>query len=523
MTDKPALKTLIAHSKEYGFLFQSSEIYDGLGAVYDYGPYGIELKRNLREYWWKAMVQMDEDIVGLESAILMHPRTWQASGHLEQFNDPMIDNKDSKKRYRADTLIEDYMEKLQGKIDKEVRKAAKKFGEAFDEAHFRETNPQVQRYQQQLSDLQERFSTAMENNDLPALKTLIEECGIADPISGTKNWTEVRQFNLMFETQVGASAEDSDTLYLRPETAQGIYVNFLNAQKTSRKNIPFGIAQIGKSFRNEIVAGQFIFRTREFEQMEMQFFVPPGEEMPWYEEWKQRRMAWYHALGFTDEEVGFNTHDQLAHYANAAVDIEYGYPFGTKEMEGIHSRTDFDLSRHQAYSGKKLQYYDPDRDEHYVPYVVETALGLDRLVLAMLARAYDHEELSGGSSREVLRFPPAIAPVKVAILPLVRKDGLPEIAGSIYQELKYHFNCHYEEKDAIGKRYRRMDAIGTPYCITIDHQTKEDQTVTLRYRDSMEQKRVHTDTLLNEMRDLVQLETLVKAWERTLQQQATQS
>lgn len=516
MPEQPSLKNLIAHSKEYGFLFQSSEIYDGLSAVYDYGPYGIELKRNLREYWWKAMVQMNEDMVGLESAILMHPRTWEASGHLEQFNDPMIDNKDSKKRYRADNLLEEHMEKLQGKIDKEVGKAAKKFGEDFDEAQFKATNPQVQRYQKQLEDLQGRFSEAMENNDLNTLKQLIEEYEIADPVSGTKNWTDVRQFNLMFETKVGASADDSDVLYLRPETAQGIYVNFLNVQKTTRKNIPFGIAQIGKSFRNEIVAGQFIFRTREFEQMEMQFFVPPGEEMKWYEEWKLRRMAWYRALGFTDEELAFKPHDQLAHYANAAVDIEYSYPFGTKEVEGIHSRTDFDLSRHQEYSGKKLQYYDPERDAHYVPYVVETALGLDRLVLAMIAKAYDHEEMKDGNSREVLRFPPAIAPVKVAILPLVRKDGLPEIAKDIYQTLKYYFNCHYEEKDAIGKRYRRMDAIGTPYCITIDHQTTEDQTVTVRYRDSMEQKRIHTETLVKEMRDLVQLETLVKDWEANL-------
>lgn len=516
MASESALKQLIAHSKEYGFLFQSSEIYDGLSAVYDYGPYGIELKRNLREYWWKAMVQMQEDMVGLESAILMHPRTWEASGHLEQFNDPMIDNKDSKKRYRADNLIEEHIEKLQGKIDKEVNKAARKFGDDFDEAHFKATNPQVQRYQQRLNDLNNRFSNAMESNDLQELKAIIEDYEITDPVSGTKNWTDVRQFNLMFETKVGASAADSESLYLRPETAQGIYVNFLNVQKTTRKNIPFGIAQIGKSFRNEIVAGQFIFRTREFEQMEMQFFVPPGEEMKWYEVWKQRRMAWYQALGFSKDDITLTPHDQLAHYANAAIDIEYQYPFGLKEMEGIHSRTDFDLSRHQEYSGKKMQYYDPDRQAHYIPYVVETALGLDRLVLAMLAKAYEVEAMEDGNSREVLRLPAPIAPFKVAILPLVRKDGLPGIARDIYQELKYHFNCHYEEKDAIGKRYRRMDAIGTPYCLTIDHQTQEDHTVTLRYRDSMEQKRIHINDLLNEMQHLVQLETLVKAYEQNL-------
>ncbi len=519
MASQSSLKQLIAHAKEYGFVFQSSEIYDGLSAVYDYGPYGIELKQNLKAYWWKAMVQMHEDIVGLESAILMHPRTWEASGHLEQFNDPMIDNKDSKKRYRADNLIEEHMEKLQGKIDKAIAKAARKFGDDFDEAHFKETNPQVQQYQGQLTELRDRFTQAMENNDLKALKAIIDDYGITDPVSGSRNWTEVRQFNLMFETKVGASADEADTLYLRPETAQGIYVNFLNVQKTTRKNIPFGIAQTGKSFRNEIVAGQFIFRTREFEQMEMQYFVPPGEEMEWYEAWKKRRMAWYKALGFEDDEIGLQPHDQLAHYANAAVDIEYTFPFGTKEIEGIHSRTDFDLSRHQAYAGKKLQYYDPDRQESYIPYVVETALGLDRLVLALLAKAYETENLEGGNTREVLRLPPSIAPVKVAILPLVKKDGLPAIARDIYGELKYHFNCHYEEKDAIGKRYRRMDAIGTPYCITIDHQTQADETVTLRYRDSMEQKRIHIQDLLQEMKELVQLETLVKAWEHRLKQQ----
>ncbi len=508
--NQKTLKDLVAHSKEYGFVFQSSELYDGLSAVYDYGPYGIELKRNLREYWWKCMVQMHEDIVGLESAIFMHPKTWEASGHLEQFNDPMIDNKDSKKRYRADNLIEDQMEKLQGKIDKEVRKAAKKFGEDFDEAHFKETHPRVQKYQQQLNEIQNRFNQAMENNDLKELKQIILDYEINDPVSGTQNWTDVRQFNLMFSTDVGSTSDDASTLYLRPETAQGIYVNFLNVQKTARKNIPFGIAQIGKSFRNEIVAGQFIFRTREFEQMEMQFFVPPGEEMPWYEHWKAKRMQWFKALGFTDDEIRLKEHDQLAHYANAAVDIEYDYPFGTKEVEGIHSRTDFDLTRHQEYSGKKLQYFDPERNERYVPYVVETAIGLDRMVLALISKAYEQETLEDGSKRTVMRFPSALAPIKVAILPLVRKDGLPEIGRKIYHQLKYHFNCHYEEKDAIGKRYRRQDAIGTPYCITVDHQTTEDNTVTLRYRDSMEQKRINIEELLAEMKALVQVESLVK-------------
>jgi len=514
--NQTSLKDLIAHCKEYGFIFQSTEIYDGLSAVYDYGPYGIELKRNLKEYWWKSMVQMHENIVGLESAIFMHPKTWEASGHLEQFNDPMIDNKDSKKRYRADTLIEEHIEKIQGKIDKAVRKAQKKFGEDFDEAHFLENDSQAQKYVQQRDELQSRFNEAMEQNDLKELKQIIEACEIADPVSGTRNWTEVRQFNLMFSTELGSTSDDTSALYLRPETAQGIYANFLNVLNTARQKIPFGIAQIGKSFRNEIVARQFIFRTREFEQMEMQFFVQPGQEMTWYEHWKQKRMQWHKSLGFSDEEIRFHDHEQLAHYANAAVDIEYDYPFGTKEVEGIHSRTDFDLSRHQEYSGKKMQYFDPELNESYVPYVVETAIGLDRLVLALISKAYTQEDLGDGNKRTVLKLPSALAPVKVAILPLVRKDGLPELGRKIYHRLKYHFNCHYEEKDAIGKRYRRQDAIGTPYCITIDHQTLEDNTVTLRYRDSMEQKRIDVESLPAEMQELVQLEHLVKTLDDNL-------
>lgn len=507
------LKTLIAHCKEYGFIFQSSEIYDGLSAVYDYGPFGVELKRNIRDYWWKAMVQMHENIVGLESAIFMHPKTWEASGHLDQFNDPMIDNKDSQKRYRADNLIEDHLEKIQDKIDKEVQKARKRFGAEFDYDQFMENSPKVQKYKEQYNELEERFRQALESNDLKELKHIIEEYDITDPVSGSRNWTDVRQFNLMFSTELGSIAEEASKLYLRPETAQGIYVNFLNVLKSARQKVPFGIAQIGKSFRNEIVARQFIFRTKEFEQMEMQFFVKPGTEMEWYEHWKAKRMEWHKALGLSDEDLQFHDHLQPAHYANAAVDIEYTFPFGTKEVEGIHSRTDYDLSQHENHSGKKMQYFDPDLNESYKPYVVETAIGLDRMVLAVISKAFEKETLDNNTEREVLKLPPQLAPVKIAILPLVRKDGLPEKARGLFNHLKYHFQCQYEEKDAIGKRYRRQDAIGTPYCITIDHQTMEDDTVTVRYRDTMEQKRISVKELLGEMQEKVSIEALLKQLE----------
>ncbi len=514
------LKKVISHCKENGYVFQSSEIYDGLSAVYDFGPYGAELKRNIKDYWWKAMVQMHEEIVGLDSAIFMHPRTWEASGHLEQFNDPMIDNKESKKRYRADNLIEDHIEKIDKKIEKEVEKARKKFGDEFDEDHFKQTNPRVQKYLEQRDEIENRLKVAIDNNDLAELKQIIIDLDIADPVSGSKDWTDVRQFNLMFSTEVGSVADETSKLYLRPETAQGIYVNFDNVLKTTRQKLPFGIAQIGKSFRNEIVARQFIFRTREFEQMEMQYFVKPGQEETWYETWKQKRMDWYQALGFTDEELQFHDHLNPAHYAKAAVDIEYGFPFGVKEIEGIHSRTDFDLSRHQEYSGKRLQYYDPEEEQGYVPYVVETAIGLDRMFLAIVCHAYEEEDLGNDTSRTVLKLPPALAPVKIAILPLVKKDGLPEVARKIFHDLKFHFPCQYDEKDAIGRRYRRQDAIGTPYCITVDHQTLEDDTVTVRFRDSMQQQRVKVEELLAEMKDKVSVEALLKQLEAANPQQA---
>lgn len=483
-------KKIISHCKEYGFIFQSSEIYDGLSAVYDYGQTGTLLKNNIKDYWWRSIVQFHENIVGIDSAIFMHPTVWKASGHVDAFNDPLIDNKDSKKRYRADVLIEEHVEKLNEKISKEVEKAAKRFGDSFDEEMFLKTNPRVLETREKIEDITRRFVSALEENRLPDIKSLIEELGIVCPISGSRNWTEVRQFNLMFSTQMGSVTDDASLIYLRPETAQGIFVNYLNVQKSGRLKPPFGIAQIGKAFRNEIVARQFIFRMREFEQMEMQFFVKPGTEMQWFEYWKKERLNWHQALGIPAKKYRFHDHEKLAHYANAATDIEFEFPFGFKELEGIHSRTDFDLVAHQQYSGKKLQYFDPETNESYVPYVVETSIGLDRTFLAILSHAYNEEKLDDGSERVVLSIPAAIAPYKVAVLPLVKKDGMPEKAREIFEQLKYDYMCQYDEKDAIGRRYRRQDAIGTPFCITIDHQSLEDNTVTIRERDSMKQDRI---------------------------------
>lgn len=488
-------KQLISHSKEYGFIFQSSEIYDGLSAVYDYGPLGSELKNNLKDYWWKAMVQMHENIVGIDSAIFMHPTVWKASGHADAFNDPLIDNKDSKKRYRADVLVEEWVAKIEGKIKKEVDKAQKRFGEAFDEDQFKATNQRVLANQAKIDGANERFKAAMDAEDLAAVKQLILDLDIADPVSGSKNWTDVRQFNLMFSTEIGSTADGANKVYLRPETAQGIFVNFLNVQKTSRMKIPFGIAQIGKAFRNEIIARQFIFRMREFEQMEMQFFVRPGEELKWYEHWKEKRMKWHQELGLGDEKYRFHDHLKLAHYANAAADIEFQFPFGFKELEGIHSRTDFDLAKHEEYSSKKMQYFDAEINQNYTPYVIETSIGLDRLFLSVLSSALINEKLEDGSERVVLKLPKFLAPYKVAVLPLTKKDGLPEKARAIIDELKLEFNCQYDEKDSIGKRYRRQDAIGTPFAITVDHQSLEDHTVTIRDRDNMTQERIRIDQL----------------------------
>ncbi|NLB02422.1 MAG: glycine--tRNA ligase [Bacteroidales bacterium] len=503
-------KKLISHCKEYGFVFPSSEIYDGLSAVYDYGQMGVELKNNLKKYWWDSMVLMHENIVGLDSAIFMHPTIWKASGHVDAFNDPLIDNKDSKKRYRADVLIEDQLAKYDDKIDKEIAKAAKRFGEAFDEAQFRATNPRVLENLQKKEALHQRFAEALNRNDLEALRQIILDEEIVCPVSGSKNWTDVRQFNLMFATEMGSTADGALKVYLRPETAQGIFVNYLNVQKTGRMKIPFGIAQIGKAFRNEIVARQFIFRMREFEQMEMQFFVKPGTELEWFAKWKETRLKWHKALGLGDHKYRFHDHDKLAHYANAATDIEFQLPFGFKEVEGIHSRTDFDLSSHEKYSGKSIKYFDPELNESYVPYVIETSIGVDRTFLSILAGTYEEETLAGGESRVLLHLPPALAPIKLAILPLVKKDGLPEKARQIIDELRFDFKCQYDEKDSIGKRYRRQDAIGTPFCATVDHDTLEDNSVTVRDRDSMEQIRVPIEELRSLISDKVDLKQLLR-------------
>jgi glycyl-tRNA synthetase len=468
---------LIAHCKEYGYIFQSSEIYDGLAAVYDYGQNGAQLKKNIRDYWWKSMTQLHDNIVGIDAAIFMHPTTWKASGHVDNFSDPMIDNRDSNKRYRVDHLIESHAELLRAKGAVGEKEA---------------------------DTLLAQMDALLAKDDYAGLKQLIDHNKIQCAISKTSNWTDVRQFNLMFKTEFGAVNNDNpdeNIVYLRPETAQGIFVNFLNVQKTGRMKIPFGIAQTGKAFRNEIVARQFIFRMREFEQMEMQFFIRPGTQMEWYNYWKEERKRWHESLGIPAEKLRFHNHVKLAHYADAALDIEFEFPFGWKELEGIHSRTDFDLTQHQVYSKKKLQYFDNDIDPqtgkaygNYVPYVLETSVGLDRLFLTILSLAYAEEkwtkEDGTEDSRMVLRIPAKIAPTKLAVLPLLKRDGLPEVARELMNECKNSFMCFYEEKDAIGKRYRRMDAIGTPFCVTIDHQTKEDNTVTIRYRDTMLQERI---------------------------------
>ena len=503
------LKDIISHSKEYGFVFPSSEIYDGLAATYDYGQLGAELKNNIKTYWWKAMVQMHENIVGLDAAIFMHPTIWKASGHVDAFNDPLIDNKDSKKRYRADVLLEEHIEKIRQKIDKEIAKGVARFGDDFDQEQFRKTNPNVLRNQEKIDGIEVRMKAALENNDLDAVRDLIVELEIVCPVSGSKNWTDVKQFNLMFSTEMGSVAGDASTIYLRPETAQGIFVNFLNVQKSGRMKIPFGIAQIGKAFRNEIIARQFIFRMREFEQMEMQFFVRPGEEMKWYAYWKDLRIKWHKNLGLGDNLYRFHDHLKLAHYANAASDIEYNFPMGFKELEGIHSRTDFDLKQHELHSGKKLQFFDPEMNESYVPFVIETSVGLDRMFLSVLSSAYTNEILEDGSERVVLKIPAVLAPYKAAILPLIKKDGLPEKAREIMKDLQFDFNLQYDEKDSIGKRYRRQDAIGTPFSITIDHQTLEDNMVTVRDRDTMLQQRISVSEIASMIENKASWKTIL--------------
>ena len=508
MSTDDKFKKVISHAKEYGFVFQSSEIYDGLSAVYDYGQNGTDLKNNIKDYWLKAMVQLNDNIVNIDSAILMHPKIWEASGHVDAFNDPLIDNKDSKKRYRADVLIEDYLSKIDNKIQKEISKAKKRFGEDFDEEQFVSTNSRILNYKNKISDITKVFSESLENDDLKALKKLIEDLEIACPVSGSKNWTDVKQFNLMFGTKLGASAESAMDLYLRPETAQGIFVNFLNVQKTSRLKIPFGIAQIGKAFRNEIVARQFIFRMREFEQMEMQFFIKPGTQQEWYAKWKKNRLAWHLSLGLGEDNYRFHDHDKLAHYADAACDIEFNFPFGFKELEGIHSRTDFDLTSHEKFSSKKIKYFDTISNESFTPYVLETSIGLDRMFLAVFSKSLIEEKLEDGSFRTLLKFPKILSPKKVAVLPLLKKDGLPELSKQILEEFKWDYNCVYDEKDAIGRRYRRQDALGTPYCLTVDHQSLEDGTITIRDRDTMKQQRL----TVQEVKNKIKTELDLKSW-----------
>jgi len=508
MSQVDGLKKIISHAKEYGFVFPSSEIYDGLSAAYDYGQLGSELKNNIKNYWWTAMVRMNDNIVGIDAAIFMHPTTWKASGHVDAFNDPLIDNKDSNKRYRADVLIEEYIAKIDKKIDKDVAKGLKRFGEDFNEAEFRATNVNVLRRIKTIDDINSKFKEAMNAEDLAGVKALIEELGIVCPVSGSKNWTDVRQFNLMFNTELGAVSGDAGVIYLRPETAQGIFVNFLNVQKSGRMKIPFGIAQIGKAFRNEIIARQFIFRMREFEQMEMQFFVKPGTQKEWYEHWKEERKKWHSALGLGDENYKFHDHIKLAHYADAACDIEFDFPMGFKELEGIHSRTDFDLKSHEKFSGKKLRFFDPETKESFVPYVVETSIGLDRMFLAVLSQSFKEEDLGEGNTRTVLRLPYALSPVKVAVLPLVKKDGLPEKAREILSKIRLNHNCQYDDKDGIGRRYRRQDAIGTPLCITIDHDSLNDDAVTVRERDGMTQERVAISDLPAYVEERVGMATL---------------
>ena len=507
-------KRIVSYAKEYGFIYPSSEIYDGLSAVYDYGPLGVELKNNLKQYWWQSMTMLHDNIVGIDSGIFMHPLIWKASGHVDAFNDPMLDNKDSKKRFRADVLIENYMDKVADKIQKEVDKAAKRFGESFDADMFKSTNGRVVEYQNEIDTISRRLADAMSAGDMGELGKIIADLEIADPESGSRNWTEVRQFNLMFSTQLGNISGQEEKLYLRPETAQGIFVNFLNVQKTTRQKIPFGIAQIGKAFRNEIVARQFIFRMREFEQMEMQFFIRPGSQDEWYSYWKETRLKWHKALGTSADKLRYHDHANLAHYAKAAVDIEFEFPFGFKELEGIHSRGDFDLSQHQELSGKKLQYFDPELNENYVPYVIETSIGCDRMFLAMIANNLVEENVpdadGADSTRVVLKLHPALAPVKVAVLPLLKnKEELTKAATEIYDRLKLSFNCQYDEKDAIGRRYRRQDAIGTPYCVTIDFETLENGTVTIRDRDTLEQQRINIADIKSVVEGKVSMENLL--------------
>jgi glycyl-tRNA synthetase len=460
--ETPLMDKLTSLAKRRGFVFQSSEIYGGLGSTFDFGPLGVELKRNIKDAWWNAMTKEHDNIFGIDAAILMHPTVWEASGHVAGFNDPMIDDKTGKKRYRADQLIEGYIRQLQNK------------GKT-----------------QEADRVQTEFEAALNSEPMTkALYDLIMKEQIKSPDSGAFDWTEVRQFNLMFKTSLGSVAENAQSVYLRPETAQGIFVNFHNVREASRGQIPFGIAQIGKAFRNEIVKGNFIFRMLEFEQMEMQYFIKPHTQTEHFEAWREKRMNWHvEHLGIRREKLSWYKHDKLAHYADAAFDIKYAFPFGIEEIEGIHSRTDFDLRNHQQFSGKNMEYYDAESKERYIPYVVETSVGCDRAFLAVLCDAF-YEDVADGEERAVLRLAPKLAPIKAGIFPLMKKEGMPEVAEKLVKDLQKQFKVQYDESGSIGKRYRRQDEVGTPYCVTIDHDTLSQDTVTIRHRDSMTQERI---------------------------------
>ncbi|MDD3557925.1 MAG: glycine--tRNA ligase [Melioribacteraceae bacterium] len=477
---------MVSLAKRKGFVFQSSEIYGGLNGCWDYGPLGVELLRNIKEEWWKSMTYR-EDVEGLDAAILMHPRVWEASGHVENFTDPMIDCKQCKARYRLDTLAEQISEKKKEKILEEAKSVDgyKNFSVLFDQIIESE------------NDLNSKFELLLEDPEISKTLLTLINC----PNCGTQGkFTEPRSFNLMFKTFIGPVESSDNVVYLRPETAQGIFVNFLNVQGSSRQKLPFGIAQVGKAFRNEINTKNFLFRTREFEQMEMQYFVKPADDKKYYDEWKQRRIEWFKSLGMKEDKLRFHDHpeDKLAHYAKEATDIEYEFPFGWGEIEGIHNRTDFDLSKHEEFSGKSQKYFDEESKEKFIPYIIETSAGASRSFMAFLVDAYDEEEVNG-EMRVVMRFHPKLAPIKAAIFPLVNKDGMPEIARKIEADLRPFMKVFYDSKGAVGRRYRRQDEAGTPYCITVDTQTLEDGTVTVRERDSMEQVRVHKSELLQHL------------------------
>lgn len=461
------LEKIVSLAKRRGFIFQSSEIYGGLNGCWDYGPLGVEMLRNLKDAWWRAMTQRG-DIEGLDASILMHPKVWEASGHVQNFSDPMVDCRECKSRYRVDHLFAEMSEKKLKSITKSLALETRDFTK------------------EQLAEL---VTGMIEQND-SIFASLVEQELIPCPNCGrTKTFTVPRSFNLMFETYVGPVKDDSNVVYLRPETAQGIFVNFLNVMQSSRQKIPFGICQIGKSFRNEINTKNFLFRTREFEQMEMQFFCKSGSDDAFFESWRETRWNWWRGLGMPETKLRFRPHEKLAHYAKAAGDIEFEFPFGFGEIEGIHNRTNFDLTRHQEFSGKSLQVHDEETKEKYTPFVVETAAGASRGFMAFLCNGYE-EETVNDEQRVVLRLHPFLAPVKVAVFPLVNKDGMPELANELERDLRKSMKSFYDESGAVGRRYRRMDEIGTPFCVTIDSDTLTDQTVTIRERDSMQQVRV---------------------------------